>query len=196
MAWVDTEYAAELSVLSAWLAALLPWTITYGTSSRLGATLIFLRFPAVQLRYVFGLSVVEAVRFDLVTGTPGFAAGRVESLVAAAGGVPVVVAALYGIALYADEERVGAVVDPLRVVGVLLGLGAAVLTVATSLLWTETPGLHLPVGLVVLYALVGILLSADRAETRPEKGTDTDGDDPDVEGGHDGTADPTAGDGA
>ena len=43
MVWVRSEYAEELAVVSAWLMALLPWSLTYGRP--MGGRYVAIRFP-------------------------------------------------------------------------------------------------------------------------------------------------------
>ena len=43
MVWVRSKYAEELAVVSAWLMALLPWSLSYGNPG--GARYVAIRFP-------------------------------------------------------------------------------------------------------------------------------------------------------
>lgn len=165
MVWVRSEYAGELAVVSAWLSALLPWNVTYSTLSGVGSVL-FVRFPFVQVRYVFGISISEGA--SVTTPLRALAYQEGQSIAAAyqawAVGAAVVGAALaLSLLLYGFEERVEAAVDAVRVMGALLALAGVVLTVATWLLWTRGfPGTPIPVGVALLYVFGGILLVARR----------------------------------
>jgi len=53
MVWVRAEYAEELAVVSAWLTALLPWSLSYGTPG--GSRYVAIRFPFVIFENIAGL---------------------------------------------------------------------------------------------------------------------------------------------
>ena len=48
--WVRSEYASELAVLSAWLAALVPWNVAYHARAPVDSTIFFVRFALVELQ--------------------------------------------------------------------------------------------------------------------------------------------------
>ena len=50
MPWVKSEYAPELAVLSAWIAALVPWSVTVHTAAPLGSVLFAIRFPLAEIQ--------------------------------------------------------------------------------------------------------------------------------------------------
>ncbi|WP_137287151.1 DUF7549 family protein [Halorussus salinisoli] len=165
MVWVRSEYAGELAVVLAWLSALLPWNVTYSTLSGVGSVL-FVRFPFFQVRYVAGISISKGLAVSTPLGALAYQEG--QSIAAAytawAVGAAVVGAAVaLSVLLYRYEERVEATVDAVRVMGALLSLAGVVLTAATWLLWTRGfPGLPIPIGVVLLYLFGGTLLVARR----------------------------------
>lgn len=166
MVWVRAEYAGALAVVSTWLTVLVPWNLTYSTDVSGGAVL-FVRFPFFQVRYVFGVSLARRVAVSDPLSAIAFQAGqtiqaayRVWAVGAAILAVAVVVATAY----YRYEDAVEAgPVDPVRLLGGLIGLSGVVLAAATYLLATRGfPGLPIPVGVVVLVVLGGVLLTVDR----------------------------------
>ncbi|WP_276300730.1 DUF7549 family protein [Halorussus lipolyticus] len=165
MVWVRSEYAEELAVVLAWFSVLLPWNVTYSTLSGVGSVL-FVRFPFFQVRYVFGISISKATTLMTPLGALSYQEGQSIAVAYQAWAVGAVVvggAFLLSLALYGFEDRVGATFDPVGVMGVLLSLAGGVLTVATWLLWTRGfPGLPIPVGVVLLYLFGGALLLARR----------------------------------
>jgi hypothetical protein len=162
--WVRSEYAGELAVLSAWLAALLPWSVSFVRA--LGGGLLVVRFPFFEVRYGIGLPLARAVE---VVG-PVTAARLQQGTAAAAGyrlwipgAVVVGLALVLSVAYYRREERLETgPVDPVRAMGVLLAGGSAVLGGATLLLFSGFPGVTLPVGVPLTLALAVTLLVADR----------------------------------
>ncbi|MFC7080651.1 DUF7549 family protein [Halorussus caseinilyticus] len=165
MVWVRSEYAGELAVVSAWLSALLPWNVTYSTLSGVGSVL-FVRFPFFQVRYVSGISISEGLAVSTPVGAMAYQGGHSIATAYAAwsvGAAVVGAAVVLSVLLYRYEERVEATIDAVRVMGALLALAGVVLTAATWLLWTRGfPGLPIPVGVVLLYLFGGTLLVADR----------------------------------
>lgn len=167
MAWVRSEYAGELAVVSAWLAALLPWNVTYTDVPGTEFSALFFRFPFLQFRYIFGLPRDDQRLFydpfaalDLVSGT--------ETLYYLwfAGASIVLLAVLLSFAMYAAEETLEerSPVHPVRVMGGLLAGSAALLSLATYAIATNGDfggGIPIPIGLAVLYLLAGVLLRAD-----------------------------------
>ena len=171
MVWVRSEYAGELAVAFAWLAALLPWTVSYSTLPGLGSVL-FVRFPFVQVRYAFGIPVADGVSVRTPLDALALQSGQSVAVAYSAwvGGAAAIGAALLlSVLLYRDEAGVEARIESLvgisavRVVGGLLALAAVVFSVATWLLWTRgLPGIQLPVGVVLLYVFGGTLLVVRR----------------------------------
>lgn len=162
--WVRSEYAGELAVLSAWVTALLPWSVSFVRA--LGGGVLVVRFPFFEVQYQIGLSIGEAVgifgplnAFRLQRGTAAAAGYRLW----VAGAVVVGLALALSVAYYLREARLEASpVDPVRAMGGLLLGGSLVLGGATALLFTKFPGFTLPVGVPLTLALAVTLLVADR----------------------------------
>lgn len=194
MVWVRSEYAGELSVLLAWLSVLLPWNVTYSTIPAAGAKVsaLFVRFPLFQVRFVWGADIDHPVLLTLPV--PGWLLPgplkRVSALAAqqgldillayqvwALGAAVFAVAFALSIAYYLREERVEALaIDPVHLMGALLGLAGLAFAVATYLLYTRGfPGVPIPAGVVFLLAFSGLLLSAERIE---EPGSDAEREEP------------------
>lgn len=191
MAWVKSEYAAELAVLSAWIAALVPWSVTVHPGGPLGSWLFFIRFPIaeLQVRAASQITVdgeeapVAELLADVYPGwqvygnafvadpvssamTYGIDALQAGSVAWAVGAVLVVCAVLLGLAMYADEEGTARrlPVDEVRVMGALLGAATLSFAVATVLYYQgrDVVGVPVPVGVLVVGALAAILLRVDR----------------------------------
>lgn len=168
MAWVRSEYAGELAVLSAWLSALLPWNVTYVTFLDGQVSALFVRFPFVQLRYLFGISLEDGVRIDHPIGARGDVAGNPVLLydLWIAGAAIILTAVVLSILLYVDEDGVEErlPVHPVRLMGGLLGVATVVLSASTVAILTRGDfggGLPIPVGLVVLGVLSWVLLTVE-----------------------------------
>lgn len=166
MTWVRAEYAGALAVVSTWLAALVPWNLTYSTGVSGGAVL-FVRFPFVQIRYAFGVPLARRVAVSDPLSAIGFQAGQSIQLayqVWAVGAGVLAVAVVVATVYYRYEDAVeSGPIDPVRLLGGLLGVSGVVLGVATYLLATRGfPGVPIPVGVVLLLVLGGILLTVDR----------------------------------
>lgn len=166
MAWVRAEYAGALAVVSTWLTAFVPWNLTYSADVSGGAVL-FVRFPFFQLRYAFGVPLARRVAVSDPLSAAAFQAGQsiqpayqVWAVGAGVLAVAVVIATVY----YRHETAVeSGVVDPVRLLGGLLGLSGAVLAVSTYLLATRGfPGIPVPVGVVFLAAFGSVLLTVER----------------------------------
>jgi uncharacterized protein (TIGR04206 family) len=166
--WVRSEYAGELAVLSTWLSALIPWTVTY-TSGIGGGALLFVRFPLVQVRYSFGVSLARGIAVADPLSALAFQRGqtvavgyRVWALGAAVFCLALVVSAVY----YRRESWAESwAVDPVRLLGGLLLTTGATLAVATYLIATRgLPGVQIPVGVGFLLLFGGLLLTVDRAD--------------------------------
>jgi uncharacterized protein (TIGR04206 family) len=165
--WVRSEYAGELAVLSAWLCALLPWSVSYASP---GDIQVFrLHFPYVLFQFVPGVGLGQGpVPFVLVVDGPAF--GNDPGVILAyqlwtlAAAVFVLVLA-WSVVYYVAEERLKArsPLDPVRVMGGLLVVAALPLSAATYYLVTALPALTVPVGVVFMYLFGGLLLVVDRA---------------------------------
>jgi len=166
MTWVRAEYAGALAVVSTWLAALVPWNLTYSTGVSGGAVL-FVRFPFFQIRYAFGVPLARRVAVSDPLSAAAFQAGQsiqVAYHVWAIGAGVVAVAVAVATVYYRYEDAVeSGPVDPVRLLGGLLGLSGVVLAVSTFLLATRGfPGAPIPVGVALLLVLGGMLLTVDR----------------------------------
>ncbi|WP_142856426.1 DUF7549 family protein [Salinigranum halophilum] len=167
MVWVRSEYAGELAVLSTWLSAFIPWNVM--RSSVAGGSVLFVRFPFLQVRYTYGVPFAEGALLLDPLSAISFQAGNsiaVAYQAWAAGAGVFAVAFVFSLAYYAAEERVEALpIDPVRVVGTLLTLTGVVLAVATYLLFTRGfPGVPIPVGVVFFFLFGGVLLTVDRTD--------------------------------
>jgi len=184
--WVRSEYAGELAVLSTWAAALLPWNVTVSsvTVDGIGAAdVLFVRFPLFQVRYVFGTLPLRGTQIGLpvpAAPLPGGlldTSGAVVSALAlqrgtglaaayrwwAAGAAAYAVALAVSVAYYRAEARVEAgPVDPVRLLGGLLGASALLFGVATAGLLSGFPGTPIPLGIPVVATLAAALLTVDR----------------------------------
>ncbi|WP_416839221.1 hypothetical protein [Haloferax sp. DFSO52] len=165
MVWVRSEHAGALAVVSTWLCVLLPWNVTY-TPNISGISLLFVRFPFVEIQYAWGLSQRVAVRdpfsaLALQSGQGVVIAYQTWVL----GAVVMALAVLFSLAYYLREERIEAgPVDPVRLLGGLLGVIGISLAVSTYLLATRgIPGIPLPIGVVISLVFAGILLTVERS---------------------------------
>jgi hypothetical protein len=189
--WVRSEYASELAVLSAWLAALVPWNVAYHARAPLDSTVFFVRFALVELQLRAASEIVvdgEALDVDaaLATQYPGTelvgdfflttpptsalfygssglgTAGWIWSLAS----LCFLAALALSLALYVREDAVRArlPVSEVRLMGVLLAVGALGTAAATVLYYTrrEIVGVPIPVGVVVVGILAAVLLRTER----------------------------------
>jgi uncharacterized protein (TIGR04206 family) len=191
--WVDSEYAGELAVLSAWLGALTPWNVQPTSVEVLGgeASTLYVRVPLFQVQFASlpevvdpgtGLELPGGVRVaDVVSAT--VAPSGIDAIFAnhyvtalwGVGALAVGVGVALSLALYVGESTVERrlPVDPVRLMGVLIGAGAVAFGAASYQVYaTALPGTPVPVGVVVLAVLSAVLLTVDRtdrgAEPRPE----------------------------
>lgn len=191
MSLVDPEYAEEFAVVSAWLAALVPWSLTYHDSGPLGSVLIAIRLPVAELQLrgastitIDGEKVDVASKMaqvypgvkvggDLFVTTPPTSALFYDkltlvwgSLFWTLGGLLVLAAVVLAFALYLREDAVTdrVPVGPVRAMGWLLA-GATVALVGTTVLYFLARGhvgVPVPVGVVVTGILAAVLLGFDR----------------------------------
>lgn len=164
--WIDAEYRNVLAVIAAWMTALIPWNVTHSALDI--GTVLFVRFPLFQVRYIYGFPLAKGLAIQTAPGAMAFQQGQtiVEAYtVWVVGAAVFVVALLLSFAMYAFEENVANLpvpFEPSRVMGGLLVVTAVVLSVATWLLYTRGfPGIPIPIGVVALYVLGGILLLAE-----------------------------------
>jgi uncharacterized protein (TIGR04206 family) len=167
MAWVKSEYAAELAVLSTWLVALLPWSgalvpIQFGGRD---VTVVVIRFLYFRLQYIFGISLGNQEQvwlwvFDAPTFTQTAPIANWTWVVGAALSLlPLALSLLY----YVGEERLeGALpMDPVRLQGGLLALLGIALGLSTALFWTGQM-YTLPIGTLFALGFGYLLLTVDR----------------------------------
>ncbi len=192
MAWVKAEYAGELAVVAAWIAALTPWSLTFNPNAPLGSYLFVARFPLGELQVripteitadgtVVGRAdavlaetypgfeiigpvfVTDPVRAAAFYSQPALVRG---SVVWAVGAVVVLVALGLSIWLYRDESGVRDRLpfDEVRTMGVLLGLVALLFVIATAFYVQAraTVGIPVPIGVLVVGLLAVVLLRVDR----------------------------------
>lgn len=160
--WVDSEYAPELAVVSAWLVALVPWDVTYEVASV--GSLLYVRFPLGQVRYAFGSPFGRAIRVQSPYGAWQFQAGYPVAdayAVWMAGAALVVAALLLSLLMYGAYGRV-APFRPVRAMGALLVVAGLVFAAASAVLWQHRlPGVQLPVGVAFQLAFGVVLLRAE-----------------------------------
>lgn len=191
MAWVKSAYAGELAVISAWIAALTPWSMTLQPDAPLRSIVFVVRWPLLELQIraastvtIDGepLAVGDAIA-QVYPGThllggaylthPIDAAtfyGRetleLGSIAWAVGAVCVLVALALSIAMYRDEAgtREHLPYDEVRIMGVVLGAAAVGFGVATVLYFraSEALGYPIPIGVIVVGALATVLLRIER----------------------------------
>lgn len=167
MVWVRSEYAGELAVLSTWLSVFIPWNVTL--SSVAGGSVLFVRFPFLQVRYTYGVPFAEGTLLLDPLSASSFQAGNsiaVAYQVWAVGAAVFAAVFVFSLAYYLAEERVETLPgDPVRVVGALLTLTGVVLAASTYLLVTRGfPGVPIPIGVVFLFVFGGVLLTIERTD--------------------------------
>lgn len=164
--WVRSEYAGELAVLSAWLCALLPWSVSYATP---GDVEVFrIHFPYLIFQFVPGVDLGQGpAPFVLVVDGAAVANDAAVAFAYRQWLLAAVLFALvlaWSVAYYVTDERLEArsPLDPVRVMGALLVLSALPLSAATYYLVVALPALTVPVGVVSMYLFGGLLLVVDR----------------------------------
>lgn len=166
--WVNPEYAQEFAVVAAWLSMLIPWSLTYASSSNSDASLFVMRFPYVQIQYVTGLPLVEA--FQLRNAYASMMAEQTnnEGLAIAfgvwlVGSAILTVAFLLSLAMYAEADVLEKYRDiaPVRAMGVVLLLVAVVMTVSDYFLWQNMPGRQIPLFTLFYYVFAVVLLAIE-----------------------------------
>lgn len=191
MAWVKAEYAGELAVVAAWVAALTPWSLTLQPTGPLGSILFMSRWPVgeLQVRLPASITVDEAtvsgapVLADAYPGAhvlgPFFVSDPISATASygvpaltygglgwAVGGLAVLLGLGLSVALYRNEDGTAArlPVDPIRGMAGLLGVAAVGFAAATVGLWLGPPriGIPVPVGVVVVGALAIALARVER----------------------------------
>jgi len=168
MVWVNREHAGALAVVLAWLAALLPWNITY--SSVGGPWVLFIRFPLFEFQYTSGLGAdVDGAALRSVVGAVQLRTGEgleLATQIWALGALVICAALAVSVVYYSEEARLEAGrIHPVRLMGGLLGLAAGLFGLATVFVWTGGfGGVPIPVGVVLLGLFAVVLLRAELTE--------------------------------
>jgi uncharacterized protein (TIGR04206 family) len=167
--WVKSEYAGEVAVLSTWLCALLPWSVSvFQASAGQGpsVTAVWLRFLPGRFLYLLGALQRGEGPWDWAWEVPGFVASRGETLAAfawLAGAIVFLLPLALSLVYYLDEERVESWdMDPVRFLGTLLVISGSLLVVASSLLFLDQAGTTVPVGTLIQLGLGVALLRVER----------------------------------
>ena len=201
MVWVRSEYAEELAVVSAWLMALLPWSLSYGRPA--GGLYVAIRFPLFIYESVQGfglashtgfLTPVEALARSVNAGltsefgtseltarygtaNPGvsietvtdavtvstYADGIWAYLLWSVGLLVLVLAIVLSLLMYFETDLVERwPYDRVRTMGVLLTTAALFYAGATIMLYLQFPGIYVPVGPFLYFALGYVLLTVER----------------------------------
>jgi uncharacterized protein (TIGR04206 family) len=163
MVWVRSEYAGELAVLSAWISALLPWSVSFIQGESL--QIVVIRFLPFRFQFLYGLELAGEQPFLWVWQTPGFngpSALYQMSWSWIAGAAVYLVPLGLSVAYYGAEQRVEDLpVDPVRLMGGLLGLSALVMTVATAFLYLGQSS-SVPFGVLFMWLFAYLLLRVER----------------------------------
>lgn len=191
MPWVKAEYAGELAVVAAWIAALVPWSLSLEPSGPFDSILFMVRWPLfeLQVRIPANFSAngqqldVAGALAEVYPGAGLFGPFYVADPVTAAthyesdwlayggyawlaGAAVVAVAVVLAVALYRDEaataRRLPA--DPVRAMAGLLGLATVAFGVASACYWLGPGfvGVPIPVGVAVVGALAVSLARVER----------------------------------
>lgn len=177
MTLVAPDYAEEFAVISAWVSALVPWSVTAALGEIDGGSLVEIRFPFLLVRVLRNVAVPaqnplvlfpwEAVEFY------SEAPGPLPYGVWTVGMVVVALALVLSVLLYGFEGRLSdGPLDPVRTMGGLLATGAVLFTVSAALLQfgapvegvpsTPFPGVVVPVGVLFQFVFAYALLTVDR----------------------------------
>lgn len=167
--WVKSEYAGEVAVLSTWLCALLPWSVSVfqeSFDSGASVTAVWLRFLPGRFLYLFGAIERAEGPWDWAWEVPGFVASQGETLAAfawLAGATLFLFPLALSIVYYLDEQRVESWgIDPVRSLGRMLVISGSLLLVASGVLFFEQSGTTLPVGTLIQLGLGIVLLRAEQ----------------------------------
>ncbi|MFT4948706.1 MAG: hypothetical protein ACI9CA_000828 [Natronomonas sp.] len=105
--WARSEYAGELAVLSTWLCALLPWSVTLFSPQ--GLTAFTVRFLPLRLLYIRGAELPGERPVLFVWQVPGFVATPGETLAAVAwlaGSAGFLLPLVLSVGYYLRDDRV------------------------------------------------------------------------------------------
>jgi uncharacterized protein (TIGR04206 family) len=166
MVSLRTKYAGELAVLSTWVSALSPWSVSFLSQGDISVVVV--RWPVFLVQLIFGAQLPGEAPFQLLPTAVARESGGVEQayLVWAAGAAVFVAAFAFSIAYYAREATVEErlPVDPVRLLGGLLLVSGLVLGGSTALLVDRFPGTTFPMGALFLLVFGGVLLRVERVE--------------------------------
>jgi hypothetical protein len=171
MAWVRSEYAGELAVLSVWLTALLPWSASHLRATLEGLdgtfTVINIRFVFFQLHYVFGFSFQGQSIADLVQlvfQVPAFVPANqtAESWVWVGGAALFLALLTLSFVYYAREDWLvdRSPVNPVRAVGAAFAVLGLVFGVATVMFAEHQT--TVPIGTLFMWVFAALLLRVER----------------------------------
>ncbi len=164
--WVRSEYAGELAVLSTWVCALLPWSFTY--ASRGGLRLIRIHFLYIFFQFAPGSSLGGFLDgYMFLHQAPTFADNPTVTFgyqLWILGGLLFLLPLGVSITYYLQEARLErhAPIDPVRIIGGLLGLAAIPLAGATYFVASGAQGYTIPIGVIFMIVLGGLLLIVER----------------------------------
>lgn len=164
--WVRSEYAGEFAVLSAWLCALLPWSLNVARGE--GVWLFRIHFVYLFFQFVPGIDLGEGyVPWVFVHEGAGFPDGGpavVGYQLWIVGAAVFTLALALSVAYYVYDDRLEerSPVDPVRAMGGLLVAAAVPLAVATYYLASGLVGYTVPVGTLFMFVLGGLLLVVER----------------------------------
>jgi hypothetical protein len=165
MVWIQREHAGAFAVLSAWIGAILPWNVTYSSLNEMWV--LFVRFPLFEFQYSSGVGPdVDGPTLRSVLGTIRLQSGQgleTATLIWGGGAVVILAALVLSGVYYLQETRLEAgPIDPVRLMGGLLGLATLLFAVATAFVWTGGfGGVPIPIGVLLLGVLAVVLLRAD-----------------------------------
>ncbi len=165
MVWVQQEHAGALAVVSAWLAALMPWNVTFSSAG--GPWVLFVRFPFFEFQYTSGFgSGVDGPALRSVVGAVQLRAGEgleLATQIWAVAALVVLAALVLSVIYYTNEARVEAGrIHPVRLMGGLLGVATVLFAGATVFVSTGGfGGTSIPIGVVLLGLLAAVLLRAE-----------------------------------
>ena len=131
--WARSEYAGELAVLSTWLCALLPWSVTMFSPQ--GITALTFRFLPLRLLYILGAELPGERPLLFVWQVPGFVATPGETLAATAwlaGSVAFLAPLGLSIAYYLREARLEREFTPRLTFGLVAASAGLVLAAALT----------------------------------------------------------------
>jgi len=167
--WVRSEYAGELAVLSTWLTAFLPWSVSYISRSEgdLQFTVVNVRFVLFNIHYLFGIRIGQQRfrdLFQLFFQTPAYFPDNQtqESWLWVAAAVFFLAMLALSIAYYAREDWLieHSPVDPVRLFGGAFAVLGTAFGVATVMFYPHQ--LTVPVGTLLMWVFAVMLLRVER----------------------------------